>query len=95
MPVQGVVRCVQSSPMMRGLGAYGCRISPDIRLSNDYIHNDCKNNYPHSIGDKTMKCHNREDKLQELHGLINIPPPMIVLARPRKGRQNRLRIEGE
>lgn len=93
MPVQGVVRCAQSSSRMKGLDAYGCRISPDTRLSNDYIHNDYKNNHPHPIGDTPMKFHNHEDELQELNRLINIPPSMIVLARLCKGRQNRLRIE--
>ncbi len=95
MPVRAMVICVQSSPMMQGLGAYGCRISPDAYLSNDCIHNDCKNNHPHPIGDTPMKFHNHEDELQELHRLINIPPSMIVLARLCKDRQNRLRIEGE
>jgi hypothetical protein len=65
--------------MMQGLGAYGCRISPDACLSNDYIHNDYKNNHPHPIGDTPMNFHNHEDELQGLHRLINIPPTTIVL----------------
>ena len=76
----GVV-CMQSSPMRKGLGAYGCRISPDIRLSNNYSHNDYENNPPHPIGDTPMKFHNHEDELQELHRLMNISHSMIVLAR--------------
>ncbi|MCK4458105.1 MAG: hypothetical protein KAU52_00060 [Methanosarcinales archaeon] len=70
---------MQSSPMMAELGAYGCGISPDIHLSNDYIHNDYKNNHPHPIGDTPMKFHNHGDELQELHPLRNAPSAMIIL----------------
>ena len=45
MPVTEVVRGVQSSSTMRGLGAYGYRILHDTYLSNDYIHNNYKNNH--------------------------------------------------
>jgi hypothetical protein len=40
MSMRGVTG-VQLSLMVQRLGAYGCRILSNTRLSNDYSHNDC------------------------------------------------------
>ena len=55
---------------------------------NDYSPNHYKNNHPLAQWNTSMKSHNREDELQELHRLINALSSMIAPMGRCKCRQN-------